>query len=96
MDRITISADGCNLVEAGQPTFPPVIRLDAFNPEHPLMHGESVVVQACPQFGGVIIGVAHSELDAGLFMGVSPDMARSIAAWLLASADDCDGGVSKQ
>lgn len=91
-----IKEDGSTQVMAGEPSFPPVVAIPIFGREFPLMHGESIVVQGVSEEGGVIVAITHSEMESGLFLGVSPALARSIATWLLSAADDIDGGATKQ
>ena len=95
-DAPLISALEGEEIIGGEPTFPPVIKLDIFERSYPMMHGATIYVQAVDEYNGIVVGVAHPEMRAGLYLGVSPEMARNIAAWLLSSADILDGGRGKQ
>lgn len=90
-----IASQRCEFIEGGPPTFPPVITVEMFGREFPLMHGATVLVQPVEEFDGIILALGHPQMEAGLFLGVSPDLARNIAAWLL-NAANMDGGKGKQ
>ena len=96
MTGAAIISNGREFIDGGAPLFPSVITIDLFDREFPLMHGSSVYVQPVLEFSGVVVALGHPEMQHGLFLGVSPDLARSIAAWLLNAANAIDGGRGAQ
>lgn len=85
------SSEG-EVLKCGEPTFPPVVSVDLYARQYPLMHVEAVYVLPAPEFGGVALALAHPQFRSGMFMGLSPDLARTVAAWLVAGANAIDGG----
>ena len=92
---MSIEEDAVEHLRAGDPLAPPVVSVDMFGRTYPLMHGAGTFVGTEPG-GYVLLGIGHHEMNAGMFMGLSADSARAVATWLLASADELDGGPSRQ
>jgi len=84
------------LITGGLPLCPENILMDLGAGDYPLMHAEKVAVMSAPEFKAVVLGIARSDFEHGFFMGYSPEQARSVAAWLMVSADEIDGGAVKQ
>ena len=84
------------LIAGGLPLCPEHITMDLGAGDYPLTHGEKVAVMSVPHFSAVVMGIARPDYAHGFFMGLTPTMARSVAAWLLVSADEIDGGAGKQ
>lgn len=79
------------LIAGGLPRCPEHILMDMGAGDYPLVHAEKVAVMSAPEFAAVVIGISRSDFAHGFFMGMSPDQARSTAAWLRTSADEIDG-----
>lgn len=95
IEHLPSSGEG-EVLRGNQPTFPPVVSVDLYERQYPLMHAERVYVLATPDHSGVTLALAHPEFAAGMFMGLSPDLARAVAAWLIGAANDIDGGRGAQ
>lgn len=83
------------LIAGGLPLTPEHILFDFGNGDYSLTHAAQVAVMSTPEYSAVVLGIARPDQPTGLFMGYTPAQARSIAAWLLVSADEIDGGVVK-
>lgn len=83
------------IITAGEPGGDPIISLPMFGREYPLMHGGAIFVGSNGD-SYLSVAIGHPELRAGLYMGLSPEQARSVAAWLLAGAAALDPGRGVQ
>ena len=83
-------------IDGGQPTMEPVLHLDMFGKQYPVAHGGGVWCGANNANNGVILAIGHPQFAFGFFMGLQPDQARQVAAWLTGAADAVDGGRGEQ
>lgn len=96
MKRRGLAPEGCEVLSAGEPTFPPVIEVHLLRPNYLLMHGAATLVQPDAEHRGVILAIGHPEFASSFYMGLAPDDARKVAGWLNAAADSIDGGEGGQ
>lgn len=90
------TAREAEVIAGGLPIMPEQFILEVGAGEYPVTHAAAVTVSPAPAYGAIVLAIHRPDQPAGLFMGMNPDQARSVAAWLLVSADEIDGGAVKQ
>lgn len=78
------------MVDGGNPRFPPVLSLPMFERDFALMHAGSIYAGSSIVNRGVIVAIGHPGFEHGFYMGLQPEHARQLATWLNSAAKEIE------